>query len=361
MTFFLPFGSRLTVDLAALVANWRLMDARARPGRAGAVVKADAYGLGAAPVSKALWQAGCRAFFVAFPQEGAELAAHLPDAEIFVFNCIDDTGLATCRDLGLIPILNSTTETGWWLKHAAKPAALMIDTGMNRLGLTEAEALICAGHYSPRLVLSHLACSDEPDHAMNTAQTQSFQRVVSAFAQSESSLANSGGHFHEPVSGLSRPGIALYGGAPVNDAANPMRPVATLEARITQIRRASAGETVSYGATQMLARDSLIAVAAIGYADGYPRAASASGVPLRADGSPGGTGFINGRRVPILGRVTMDAVLFDVTDCTDAKPGDWIELFGKNIPLDEAASVAGTISYEMLTALGRRIERCFLS
>lgn len=354
-----PFGSRLTVDLGALAANWRQLDARARPGRAGAVVKADAYGLGAVPVSKALWQAGCREFFVAFPSEGAELAAHLPGAEIFVFNAIDESGLAACRDLGLIPVLNSTAETGWWLKHSGKPAALMIDTGMNRLGLAEAEALICAGHFAPRLVLSHLACSDEPDHVLNAAQTQSFQRVVDAFSGTESSLANSGGHFHPPVSGLTRPGIALYGGAPVNDAANPMCPVATLEARITQIRRAAAGETVSYGATQRLARDSLIAVAAIGYADGFPRAASASGVPLRADGSPGGAGFIAGRRAPILGRVTMDAVLFDVTDCDGVKPGDWIELFGKNIPLDEAAAAAGTISYELLTGLGRRIERCF--
>lgn len=360
MTFPLPAGARLTVDLVALQANWRDLDARARPGRAGAVVKADAYGLGVDFVAPALASAGCRTFFVAFPAEAVALKRILADADVVVFNALDTGGLAVCRDRGFTPTLNSTAETGWWLENGrGQPAALMVDTGVNRLGLTETEALVCAGRFCPRLLMSHFACADEPAHPMNRAQRESFQRIRGAFGETESSLANSAGMFlgDEFKSDIARPGIALYGGAPVAGQPNPMRTVATLEARITQVRRAKAGETVSYGATQTLTRDTLIAVAAIGYADGWPRSASATGVALRADGSPGGEGFVAGKRAPILGRVTMDATLFDATDCGDVKPGDWIEMFGPNIALDDAAVHAGTISYELLTGIGKRVER----
>jgi alanine racemase len=242
-----------------------------------------------------------------------------------------------------------------------------VDTGMNRLGLTVEEALAFAERNARErfidiaLVMSHLACADEPSHPLNRRQLESFQRVVAAFPGIESSLANSAGIFlgSDYHFDLVRPGIALYGGNPVNGTANPMKPVVTAEARISQIRHAKAGETVSYGATQTLARDTVIAVAQAGYADGYHRAASATGVALRGALPSGGQGFIAGRRVPILGRVTMDLTLFDITDLPmgSVRDGDWIELFGRNVALDESAAAAGTISYELLTGLGRRAER----
>ncbi len=362
MTHPFPASARVTVDLGALVANWRDLDARARPGRAGAVVKADAYGLGADFVATALHKAGCRTFFVAFPEEGMALKHYVGDAEIFVFSALAGDGLAMCRSRGLIPVLNSTIETGWWPEHGqGQPAALMLDTGINRLGLNETEALICAGRFHPRLLMTHLACADEPAHEMNRRQRESFQKLRAVFGDVESSLANSAGLFLGPeyASDIARPGIALYGGAPTIGVPNPMRPVATLEARVTHVHRAVAGETVSYGATQRLMRDTLIATAAIGYADGLPRALSGTGVALRTTEIPGGHGFVTGHNVPILGRVTMDATMFDVTalGVDGIRPGDWIELFGPNIAVDDAAASAGTVAYELLTGLGKRIER----
>src|SRR5690606_24193731 len=211
-------------------------------------------------------------------------------------------------------------------------------------------------------VLSHLACTDQPDHAMNRRQLESFQALRALFPQSESSLANSGGIFlgGDFLCDLTRCGIALYGGRPVSGKPNPMRPVVTAEARVAQVRRIAAGEAVSYGATEVT-RDTIIAVCSVGYADGYPRSASGAGVPLRqAPGAhSGAAGFIHGRRVPVLGRITMDLTLFDVTDLgPDAVAvGDHIELFGPNMPIDEVAEAAGTISYELLTSLGRRYHR----
>jgi alanine racemase len=259
---------------------------------------------------------------------------------------------------------------GWDDGDSPRPCALHVDTGMNRLGLTHDEALAFAaengltGALTPRLLMSHLACGDETLHPLNRRQLESFQAVRAAFAGVESSLSNSGGVFLGPDFhfDLARPGIALYGGKPFNDGENPMRAVATLEARVVQVRRARSGETASYGAHGRLARDSTIAIVSVGYADGYHRSSSFAGVPLRRAVEAGGHGFIHGRRVPVLGRVTMDLTLFDVTDLgpEGVAVGDWIELFGQNIPVDEAATAAGTISYEMLTALGRRYQRRYV-
>jgi len=362
MTAALPAGARLTVDLAALVANWRDLDARARPGGAAAVVKADAYGLGAEAVATALHAAGCRRFFVAFPAEGAALAPLLPGAEILVLNAIDADGLAACRDRALVPVLNSPAEAAWWLAEAGgAPSALMVDTGMNRLGVTVAEALALAGLLSPRLLLSHLACGDEPGHEANERQRSAFAEVCRAFPEAATSLAASGGLFIGPdyASSVARPGIALYGGSP--GSGPPLRVVATLAARITQLRLGRAGDTVSYGATATLARPTPIAVAAIGYGDGLPRALSGSGVALRGIVAGGGVGIVNGARAPILGRITMDATLFDISGCGPVEAGDWVELFGPRLPLDEVAATAGTIAYELLTGIGRRVERRYTS
>lgn len=370
-------GGRLTVDLDALAGNYRLLQRRAAPARAAGVVKADAYGLGAARVGPALWRAGCRTFFVALPQEGIELRAVLPEAEIYVLNgTFGPEAAPAFAAHRLMPVIGSQADIssweafGWDDGEVPRPCAIHVDTGMNRLGLTHEEALAFAddnaltGALTPRLLMSHLACGDDAGHPLNRRQLESFQAVREAFDGIDSSLSNSAGIFLGPefAFDLVRPGIALYGGQPFDGGDNPMLPVATLEARVVQVRRAKNGETASYGAHGALSRDTIIAVVSTGYADGYHRASSFAGVPLRRAVPAGGHGFVHGRRVPVLGRVTMDLTLFDVTDLgpDGVAVGDWIELFGPNVPVDEAAAAAGTISYEMLTSLGRRYYRRYV-
>lgn len=370
-------GGVLTVDLSALVENYRTLARLSAPAKTGAVVKADAYGLGIAQVVPALVEAGCSRFFVALPQEGAAVRRAAPAAEIFVFSgpLGPETGPAF-RAYRLIPVLNSPRDISIWEAEGwdgdeQLPAALHVDTGMNRLGLTLAEAARFAEDNGltravrVALLMSHLASADEPAHPLNQHQLESFQGLAPLFPGVESSLSNSagimlGGSF---LCDLTRPGIALYGGAPASGGANPIRPVAKAEARIIQLRSARAGETVGYGASAWLRRDTLIAIAAAGYADGYHRAGSGAGVPLRNVELHGASGFIGGRRVPVLGRISMDLTAFDVTDVGEGAvgPGDLIELFGPNIPVDEAARAAGTISYELLTSIGLRYHRIYLS
>lgn len=369
-------GSVLTVDLSALQDNYRTLTALSAPAQTAAVVKANAYGLGVAEVVPALLEAGCTRFFVALPHEGIAVRQVAPEAEIFVFSgpLSAETG-PVFRAYRLIPVLNSLRDIAVWEAEGwdgddQLPAALHVDTGMNRLGLAPAEASRFAEDNALTravrivLLMSHLACGDEPDHSLNKRQLESFQSLAAVFPGIETSLANSagimlGGGF---LCDLTRPGIALYGGAPAPGMAD-LRPVATAAARILQVRSAKAGETVGYGAAAWLRRDTLIAVAAAGYADGYHRAGSGDGVPLRKAELQGAAGFIAGQRVPVLGRISMDLTAFDVTDLgADAvSAGDMVELFGANIPLDEAARAAGTISYELLTSIGRRFHRVYVT
>ncbi len=366
-------GGRLTVDLGALAQNYRLLARHAAPAKVAGVVKADAYGLGADKVAPALWEAGCRTFFVALPQEGIALRGILPDAEIFVLAGLFGRAAVEAHVAwGLTPVVNSREELIAWIDHTGPmllPCALHVDTGMNRLGMSAEDALELAASGALAdaaplaLVMSHLACGDEPEHPLNRRQLESFRRVAAAFSGVESSLANSPGIFlgAEYAFDLVRPGIALYGGNPTPGSANPMQPVVTAEARIVQLRQVPAGEGVSYGAAETLRRDTLVAVASVGYADGYHRAGSGAGVPLRRAAGEGTRGFLHGRRVPVVGRITMDLTLFDATDVADqVKVGDWVELFGPNIPIDEAAAAAGTIAYEMLTSLGPRYRRRYV-
>ncbi|GAB4349707.1 MAG: alanine racemase [Oricola sp.] len=368
-------GGRLTVDLSAIAANWRDLAERSKPAKCAAVVKADAYGLGVEHVVPVLLNAGCDTFFVALPEEGVAVRRIAPKADIFILNGVYEMSAATLIEANLIPILNSPGQIELWARHCRlrglnSPCAIGVDTGMNRLGLSTEEALAfrkrnMAEHLvAPVMVMSHLACADDPRHPLNARQLESFQRVAEAFDDIDSSLANSagiflgGGYLHD----LTRPGIALYGGCASVDGTTPMRPVVSLDARIVQLRHAPKGATVSYGATQTLARDSKIAVVAVGYADGYPRAGSGAGVPLREALPAGQCGHIAGCRVPLIGRITMDLTLFDVTGIPDEALEDgWIELIGPNIPLDEAARTAGTIGYELLTSLGPRYERRYLN
>ncbi|MDO1581673.1 alanine racemase [Rhizobium oryzicola] len=362
---------RLTVDLQALADNWRDMAHRSGKARASAVVKADAYGLGIEDCGVTLYHAGARDFFVAAASEGATLRPYAPEARIFVLSGIWPGQEEIFFENDLVPVLASEEQLAFWMSVISErgpyPCALQVDTGFNRLGLAMADALALAddvsrpASFDPVLVLSHLHSGDTPSSETNRQQLDSFRQVSAAFEGIESSLAASAGIFlgSEYHFDLTRPGIALYGGEAVNGVANPMRPVATAEARIVQIRTAKAGETVSYGATHRLTRDSRLAIAAVGYADGYLRNLSGSGIPLRNAVPQSAHAFLNGHRIPVIGRITMDLTIFDVTDlpATVAQAGDYIELFGPNMALDEVARAAGTIGYELLTSLGLRYER----
>ena len=357
-------GARLSIDLGAIVSNWRALDRLSRPGRASAVVKANAYGLGAECVVPALAHAGCATFFVALPHEGSVVRQLAPDAHIYVLNGVHPGAIDMMVTHRLRPVLASIDHIELWQQTGGQPCAIQVDTGMNRLGISVEEMLALDGMLPVNCthLMSHFACADDPHHNLNVQQVESFQQLTSAFSDIESSLSNSagtltGGSFGHRVT---RPGIAIYGGRALADGTNPMQPVVTLHARIVQIRNAKAGTSVSYGATHTLTRDSKLAVVSVGYADGYPRSASGSGVPLRQAVKQGAEAQIGGLKVPLVGRVTMDLMCFDVTDFPDAAPtGNFLELIGPNITIDDVADASGTIGYEILTSLGRRFPRSY--
>ncbi|TCT36439.1 alanine racemase [Martelella mediterranea] len=367
-------ASRLTVDLGAIVENWKTMQRLSGSARAAAVLKADAYGLGVEDVGEALYEAGARDFFVALPEEGANLRTFAPEARIFVLSGMWPGSEQFFFDYDLVPVLISREQIALFSavtsEHGEHPCALQVDTGFNRLGLSVEEALELAedtarpATFSPVLILSHLACGDDANAEMNREQLERFRLIADAFEGIETSLSASAGIFlgSDYHFDLTRPGIALYGGDSQPGTAKQLKTVATAEARILQIRNAKAGETVSYGATWKLERDSRLAIVATGYADGYMRAQSGSGTPVRDAVKIEGHGYIAGHRVPIAGRITMDLTIFDVTDVPESKirPGDFIELIGPHIPVDEAAEAAGTIGYEILTSLGLRYQRRYI-
>ena len=344
----------LEVDLDALVANYRVVRDAALPAESAAVVKADAYGLGAGPVARSLFAAGCRRFFVATLAEGAELRAVLREARIYVLDGpVDDDPADFSRD-DLIPVLNSIEQVAVWANSG--PAALHIDTGMNRLGLSGAELRSVASadsefpQFALDLVMTHLACADEPGHPLNVAQVDEFAALVRVLPPAPTSIGNSAGAFAAPATrgNVVRAGIALYGGNPFTDRASPVAPVATLRAPVIQVRTLERAEPVGYGASFVAAKGARIATVALGYADGYPRVLGNCGVAA-----------LGGARVPVVGRVSMDLICLDVSQLpADAVgAGDYAELYGQEIPLDDVASTAGTISYELLTRVGRRVER----
>ncbi len=368
-------GLRLTVDLGALVENWRDLARRSGKARTSAVVKADAYGLGIEDVGETLYGAGARDFFVATADEGATLRLYAPEARIFVLSGIWPGMERRFFENDLVPVIASEEQLTFWMSvlsdYGDYPCALQVDTGFNRLGLPMDDAIALAddvsrpASFAPVLVMSHLACGDDPSNAMNGQQLEAFRKVSAAFEGIEASLANSAGIFlgADYHFDLTRPGIATYGGEAIPGIANPMRPVATAEARIIQTRSVKSGETVGYGRALQLTRDSRLAIVSAGYADGYMRSQSSGGVPLRQTGIAGGHGFIAGHKVPVAGRITMDLTIFDVTDLPEnlVRAGDYVELFGSNISVDEAARSAGTIGYEMLTSMGLRHERRYIS
>jgi alanine racemase len=359
-------GGRLIIDLASLRANYKLLASRAGPAECAAVVKADAYGLGAHEISRALWEAGARTFFVAHPFEARTVRAAVPDAIIYVLSGLTPGSASVLSDARARPVLGSIAEVDEWNAFAkanrfSGEAALHVDTGMNRLGLTLAEAeevSLRRLDFAPSLVMSHLACADVPEHPLNKEQLTAFEAVRQMFNGVPASLANSAGTL---LSGpycfdLCRPGIALYGGNPFYpEAPHPLRPVVRVEARIVQIRSAGKGEKVGYGAEEVLTRNSRLAILSVGYADGYLRAAGS------ATNRKGAHVRIDYRPCPLVGRISMDLVAADITDLPEnsVSRGDYATVLGDGITVDDVARHAGTIGYEVLTRLGPRFARVY--
>jgi alanine racemase len=359
-------GAFLTIDLAALRENYLALRSRLGGRACAAVVKADAYGLGAARIAPVFHEAGCRHFFVAHLDEGLALRQALPDdCAIMVLHGPMPGAEADCAHAGLVPVLNSMEQIEAWggLARALGrrlPAFVQIDSGMSRMGLPEADITRIAA--APALldgiiveaVMSHLACADEPDHPANAEQLANFRRRKALLPDAPASFANSSGIFLGPdyQFDLARPGAALYGLNPQPHLPNPMKNVVRLMAKVVQTREIAAGAHVGYSWRFRADRPTRIATVSVGYADGWLRSLSGRGAVL-----------VDGRAAPIAGRVSMDSITVDVTDLPPeaVKPGSLVELIGPDQSPDAVAALAGTIGYEVLTSLGNRYHRRYLN
>jgi alanine racemase len=355
-----------TVDLDAIVANWRKLEKTAVPAECAGVIKADAYGCGADAVARALAAAGCKTLFVATLDEARIVRAAVPSAALYVLdgffqNCGDAFAKIDAR-----PVIGDLNELAEWDVFCRRSgwaggATIHIDTGMNRLGLTIAEAQgiiprINAGDHGITLVMSHLACA-ELNHPLNAKQLATFREIASLFSGVPASLSNSSGVYLGPQFqfDLVRPGAALYGVNPTPEADNPMQPVVEVKARIVQMRNVEKGEGVGYGGTWTARRPTRLAIVSAGYADGYFRAGSSN------DGTRGAEVVVAGKRCPVAGRISMDLMAIDVTDLPNnaARRGHMVTLIGEGITVDELAHHFGTIGYEVLTSLGPRYARVY--
>jgi alanine racemase len=358
----------LTVDLDAIVANWRKLEKTAVPAECAGVVKADAYGCGAAPVARALANAGCKTFFVATLDEAAAVrAAVSASAVIYVLDGFFQNSGETYAKIDARPVIGDLNELAEWDVFCRRSrweggAAIHVDTGMNRLGLsvTEAQGIIPrinAGDHGITLVMSHLACAEQLHNPANARQLAAFREIAASFTGVPASLSNSSGIFLSPQFqfDLVRPGAALYGVNPTPEADNPMRPVVELKARILHVRNVERGDSVGYGGTWTARRPTKLAIVSAGYADGYFRAAGSN------DGSRGAEVVIAGKRCPVAGRISMDLMAVDITDLPNnaARRGHMATLIGEGITVDELAHHYGTIGYEVLTSLGRRYARTY--
>ncbi|ODT76566.1 MAG: alanine racemase [Pelagibacterium sp. SCN 64-44] len=368
MTLTSGLGGQLSIDLGALARNWRALDKVSAGALTAAVVKADAYGVGIDMASKALHAAGARFFFVATPDEGIAVRTALPDAHIFVLYGLYPGAANLYIRQNLMPVLSSMPMLEEWLnkcveRNEAYPAAFHFDTGINRLGFRLNEAAPVRERieklgFAPQMVMSHLACADQPNHEKNRTQLALFGSVMAQFPGIPASLANSAGlmtgrdyHFQ-----MVRPGIALYGGRAVSGRKNPMQPVVTLHVPILQVIEGRTGETVGYGATYALNRNSRLAVLGYGYADGFFRALSGT------NQRPGGKVFIRGKLCPVVGKISMDLTVVDITELGPdlPNPGEGAEVLGPHIGVDDQADAAGTIGYEILTGLKGRYNRIYI-
>lgn len=355
----------LEIDLGAVAANYRAIQARVTShARVASVVKADAYGVGVGPVAKILFREGCREFFVATVEEGLELRTVLPDAVIYILYGIQAGQEKAFTEHKLVPVLNDLYQITLWQQLAKAqgktlPAIIHVDTGMCRLGLSTQQF---ETHWDDKAlwegiditcVMSHLACSNEPEHYLNLRQLRYAKEIKTRIGNIPLSLANScgvflGDAFHFD---MVRPGSSLYGVDPLPEGyRNPMQQVVSLKTRILQVRHLTRTETVGYGATFEAAAGSRIAVLALGYADGYMRSFSHKGY-----------GYIGGHKVPVIGRVSMDLVMIDVTNVPEhaIHAGAEVEVIGKHNPVSAVAKQAGTIEYEILTSLGKRYKRVY--
>jgi len=359
-------GATLTVDLRAVRANYRVLRSRLSVSSLCAgVVKADGYGLGASYVSRALFAEGCRHFFVAHLDEGLALRPYLPrSAAIFILNGLPRGAERECAAAGLVPVLNSLEQAEAWAgcAHQLKrslPAVIQVDSGMNRLGLSASDAATLAethvrmGAFDLRYIMSHLACADTPAHEANAMQLATFRRLAALFPDVPRSLANSSGIFLGPEYhfSLARPGCALYGVNPDPAAANPMQGVVRLTAKVIQLRDVMPGDCVGYGWDARARGEARLATLSFGYADGFHRA-----------WGKGGAVFFEGLRLPIVGRVSMDSIVVDASAVASGRlgPDSEVEVIGDDQPVDDLASAAGTIGYEVLTGLGARYQRIYL-
>lgn len=358
-------GGILTVDLATIAANWRLLAQRVAPAECAAVVKADAYGCGLEPVTKTLTDAGCRTFFVALLSEARRVRLLAPESVIYVLNGVVPGSAPAFAEIDARPVIGSMPELEEWEAFVTASgwrggAALHVDTGMNRLGLPMQDAAHVAQRVSSRqhsfdLLISHFACSEQFGHRLNRQQMDRFAEIQALFPDVPCSLANSSGIFlsRDAHRDMVRPGIALYGGNPTPGQKNPMHPVVQVRARILQIREVLTGASVGYGATWTAQRPTRVAIIAAGYADGYLRAADLRGREV----------IVAGRRCPLVGRVSMDLLAVDVTEVPEGeiRRGDFATLIGDGLEVDEVATQAGTISYKVLTSLGRRYARRYIN
>jgi alanine racemase len=357
----------LTVDLDAIVANWRKLEKTAVPAECAGVIKADAYGCGIGPVARALAGAGCKTFFVATLDEARAARAAIPSAAIYVLSGFLQNSGDAFANIDARPVIGDLNELGEWDVFCRRSgwaggAAIHIDTGMNRLGFTVADAQgilprINSGDHGITLVMSHLACAENLHHPLNAKQLATFREIASLFSGVPASLSNSSGVFlgaHFQFD-MVRPGAALYGVNPTPEADNPMQPVVELKARIAQIRNIERGESVGYGGTWTARRPTRLAIVSAGYADGYFRAGGSN------DGTRGADVMVAGKRCPVAGRISMDLMAVDITDLPHnaARRGHMVTLIGEGITVDELAHHFGTIGYEVLTSLGPRYARIY--
>lgn len=341
-----PPSLRLTVDTAALAANWRALDALSGAARAGAAVKADCYGLGVETCVPVLRDAGCETFFVAHWSEVAAVSRHVPAAQIAVLHGpLSAADCAYARATGAVPVINSLEQAALWRANGGGRCHLMVDTGINRLGIAAAEAGDPAiGALDIDILMSHLASADE-DSAMNARQLAAFRAVAALIPHRRASLANSAGIAlgADYACDLTRPGLALYGGVPRAGLAGSIRPVARVEAAILQCRTLAAGESVGYNATYTAPAAMRVGTVSIGYADGL----------LRLRG-PGNALFHGERRLPLLGKVSMDMIVVDLAAAPDLAAGDWL---GVPWDINDCAQQTVLSPYEMLTVIGQRLRR----
>ena len=362
-------GGIISIDLKALRDNYRKLARLAGNSECAATVKADCYGLGLAPCVRALRQAGCQTFFTALPCEGAQVRATDAKSTIYVLDGLFTGQAEFYARHGLRPVLAGPEEIAEWAEHCRAtgkklPAALHVETGINRLGLQrgDIEALAAGGNlleaFELTLVLSHLACGDTPAAEMNLLQKQRFDDLRALLPDAPASLANSPGVFLGEgfACDVVRPGIALYGGNPFAGRQNPMAPVVRVYAPLLQVRTIASGESAGYGASFVARRETRMGIIGVGYGDGYRRALSG-----RGNGGGPAQVMVAGQFAPVIGRVSMDMIAVDLSDVDSdvVRRGTRVELMGGNISVDELAHWAGTIPYEILTGLGSRLLRVY--